>query len=214
MGIKEIKERIGAAAQKSGRNPQAICLVAVSKGQNIEKIQQAVALGQIDFGENYAQELLEKAPLLNQSNIHWHFLGHLQKNKLGKVLPLIEWLHSLDSFELAQAIDKKATKPLKCLLEMILSSETTKSGLSVEQALEIIPKLKELSNIDLRGLMTMAPHPYFKKLFELLKTINQRYLYPKPLTELSMGMSDDFEGAIEEGATIVRVGTAIFGERK
>lgn len=194
--------------------PKNILLIAVSKGQPIAKIKEAILEGQNDFGENYAQELEEKAQVLAGEKIEWHFLGHLQRNKLKKVLPYIEWLHSLDSYALAEAIHQRIAKPLKCLLEINLAKEETKTGLKPKEAMELIPKLIPLTNIDLKGLMTMAPATHFPELFLLLKRINERYLYPRPLTELSMGMSGDFESAIEAGATMVRIGTAIFGERK
>lgn len=211
--LEQIKGQIQKAAKKVGRDPSGVKLVIVSKGQPIEKIREALETGQKDFGENYAQELEEKVSLLAQEKITWHFLGHLQKNKLKKVLSLITWLHSLDSLSLAEAIQKRATQPLKCLLEINLAREEAKTGLEPAEALKLIPKLATLTNIDLKGLMTMSSSPYFKELFSLLKKINQGYLYPRPLTELSMGMSNDFEVAIEEGATMVRIGTAIFGER-
>ncbi len=201
--FQEIKKRI----------PDHIRLIAVSKGQPIEKIRAAISEGQRDFGENYAQELEEKAVVLAEHKITWHFLGHLQRNKLNKVLPWIDWLHSLDSYDLAEAIHKKTAKPLKCLLEINLAEEKTKTGLHPEEALELIPRLVSLTNIDLKGLMTMASSSRFQELFSLLKRINERYLYPRPVTELSMGMSADFEKAIEAGATMVRIGTAIFGQR-
>lgn len=204
----QIKNRI----EKIAKNQ--VSLIAVSKGQPVEKIQAAIEAGQRDFGENYAQELVEKASLLAKENLTWHFLGHLQKNKVNKVLGFISWLHSLDSFELAEAIQKRGTKPLKCLLEINCAKEETKTGLTPKEALALIPKLVPLTNIDLKGLMTMSPSSTFKELTLLLKEINERYLYPKPLTELSMGMSSDFEVAIEEGATMVRIGTAIFGARQ
>lgn len=204
----QIKNRIEKIAKNQVR------LIAVSKGQAVDKIQAAIEAGQRDFGENYAQELAEKASLLTKENLTWHFLGHLQKNKVNKVLQFITWLHSLDSFELAEAIHKKASKPLNCLLEINCAKEETKTGLTPTEAFELIDKLIPLTNIDLRGLMTMSPSSYFKELSLLLKTINERYLYPRPLTELSMGMSGDFEVAIEEGATMVRIGTAIFGTKQ
>ena len=200
---------------------KSVRLIAVSKGQPVEKIVEAIAAGQIDFGENYAQELIEKAAVLREQKIEWHFIGHLQKNKIAKVLPVISWLHSLDSFELALTIDKKSSISIKCLLEIKLGDEFSKTGLTPDAAIELIPKLKNLRNIDLRGLMTIPPvsenpeagRKYFRQLCLLLKEINSRYLYLSPLHELSMGMSRDFKIAIEEGATMVRVGTAFFGER-
>lgn len=224
--LKTVQSRIAQAAIRAGRDPKEIRLVAVSKGQPVGKIRTLAVEGHLDFGENYAQELLDKAAQLatepDAKKISWHFLGHLQKNKAGKVLGLIRWLHSLDSYPLALAIEKRAQEPLKCLLEIRLSPEESKSGLEPSAALELIPQLKPLKKIELKGLMTMAPftqnpeeaRPFFKKLFELLKEINRRYLYSSPLTELSMGMSHDFEIAVEEGATMVRIGEAIFGSRE
>lgn len=215
-----------AAARQTDRDPQSVRLIAVSKGQPIEKIREAAAKGQKDFGENYAQELAQKAAALKmesgEEKISWHFLGHLQKNKLGKVLGVIDWLHSLDSFSLAEAIEKRAAKKLNSLLEIKFCDEISKTGLPPEAALQLIPKLNAFEKIELKGLMTMAPlsagpneaRLVFRKLFELFKTINQRYLYKKALTELSMGMSGDFETAIEEGATMVRIGEALFGKRE
>lgn len=209
-----ILERIRQAALKSGRNPETICLIAVSKGQPASKIMEALRHGQIDFGENYVQEMLEKVEHLKNENPMWHFIGHLQTNKVGKIIDDIEWLHSLDSLKLAEAIHKKRKTPLKCLLEINFENKKSKTGLSKEKALELIPQLNGLSNIDLRGLMTMAPHSHFRECMLLLQEINGRHLYRKPLTELSMGMSGDFEVAIEAGATMVRIGTAFFGMRE
>ncbi len=193
--------------------PKSVRLIAVSKGQPVERIREVLAAGQRDFGENYVQELVEKGAALAGEKMEWHFVGHLQKNKVGKVLGIISWLHSLDSLELAEVIQKRAVAPLKCLLEINLADEKSKTGLSKEEALALIPQLKAFDKIDLKGLMTISPVDHFKELFSLLKAINQRYLYPRPLTELSMGMSGDFETAIKEGATMVRIGSAIFGER-
>ena len=193
--------------------PKSVRLIAVSKGQPVERIREVLAAGQRDFGENYVQELVEKGAALAGEKMEWHFVGHLQKNKVGKVLGIISWLHSLDSLELAEVIQKRAVAPLKCLLEINLADEKSKTGLSKEEALALIPQLKAFDKIDLKGLMTISPVDHFKELFSLLKAINQRYLYPRPLTELSMGMSGDFETAIKEGARMVRIGSAIFGER-
>lgn len=201
--------------------PDTVRLIAVSKGQSPEKIREALQAGQVDFGENYVQEWEKKAALFSGEKICWHFLGHLQKNKINKVAGKIGWIHSLDSLELAKALSEKSPRPLQCLLEIRLSPESSKTGLSPEAALALIPKLKDLSNIDLRGLMTIPPlqddpeqsRPFFRELFNLLKGINRLYLREKPLTELSMGMSRDFRVAIEEGATMVRVGEALFGKR-
>ncbi|MDO8527958.1 MAG: YggS family pyridoxal phosphate-dependent enzyme [Deltaproteobacteria bacterium] len=217
----EIRNRIAEAAKRAGRNPETITLVAVSKGQPLVKVAEVYNEGQRDFGENYVQELVQKSASLAKEKICWHFLGHLQKNKINKVIGLIDCLHSLDSLELATALQKKLEQPLECFLEINLGGERDKTGLSPAEALELIPKLNPLDKIDLVGLMTIPPanknpeesRPHFKKLFALCNTINQGYLYKKPLTGLSMGMSDDFEIAIEEGATVVRIGRALFGVR-
>ncbi|MBI5299338.1 MAG: YggS family pyridoxal phosphate-dependent enzyme [Deltaproteobacteria bacterium] len=258
MELHNVKEAVRQTVLRTGRDTNNVRLIAVSKGQSQDKIHEAFEAGQRDFGENYVQELMEKTQGLS-SKIYWHFLGHLQKNKVNKVIGKIAWLHSLDSLELALAINKKSLQevvenagpasrtacvspkrgpshparlspafsttllqPLKCLLEIKLSKETTKTGLTPSAAFELIPKLNDLSNIDLCGLMTIPPfdddpeksRPYFRELFNLLKEMNQRYLYKIKLTELSMGMSHDFKIAIEEGSTMVRIGSAIFGERK
>ena len=211
--LEEIQRRIQIAAQKSGRNPNAIRLIAVSKGQPLSKIMEAVRYGQTDFGENYAQEMLEKAENLKNEKLIWHFIGHLQTNKVGKIIDEMEWLHSLDSLRLAEAVQKKRTAPLQCLLEINLAGEKTKTGLLKSKASELIPKLAAFSNIDLKGLMTLSPCSHFHELVLFLREINEQRLYPKPLTELSMGMSGDFETAVEKGATMVRIGEALFGKR-
>lgn len=222
MELHNVKEAVRQTILRAGRDPKDVHLIAVSKGQSPDKIHEAFQEGQRDFGENYVQELIEKTQTLSQPKISWHFLGHLQKNKINKVIDKIAWLHSLDSLELALAINKKSPQPLKCLLEIRLSKETTKTGLTPSAAFELIPKFNDLSNINLCGLMTIPPfnddpeksRPYFRELFNLLKEMNQRYLYKTKLTELSMGMSHDFKIAIEEGATMVRIGSAIFGKRR
>ncbi len=211
--LEEIRHRIKMAAQKSGRNPDSILLIAVSKGQSPSKMRETACHGQIDFGENYVQEMQAKMETLKNEKSVWHFIGHLQTNKVGKIIDAIDWLHSLDSLKLAKAINQKRKTPLRCLLEINFGNEKTKTGISKEEALAFIPRLKEFSNIDLKGLMTMAPRSHFAECMLLLQEINERHLYPKPLTELSMGMSSDFEIAIEVGATMVRIGTALFGER-
>ncbi|MDP2600491.1 MAG: YggS family pyridoxal phosphate-dependent enzyme [Deltaproteobacteria bacterium] len=211
--LEEIRRRIQIAAQKSGRNTGDILLIAVSKGQSPSKIMEALRHGQTDFGENYAQELLEKIAALKDEKPTWHFIGHLQTNKVGKIIDGVEWLHSLDSLKLAETLHKKRKTPLKCLLEINLAEENNKTGLSKDAALELMPKLNDFSNIDLKGLMTLSPCSHFPELVLLLREINERRLYPKPLTELSMGMSGDFEKAIKAGATMVRIGTGLFGRR-
>lgn len=219
--LQSLQSKIEKRAQQTGRDPKIIRLIAVSKGQPLEKMKEAYTAGQRAFGENYVQEWLAKKEKLEELKIEWHFLGHLQRNKVGRVANQIDWLHSLDSLSLARVLQEKLERPLPTLLEIKLSADPYKTGLLPEEAFELVPKLKELSNIDLKGLMTipdveatpLQTRETFQKLFRLLKEINQRYLYPNPLTELSMGMSHDFEMAIEEGATMIRIGEALFGPR-
>lgn len=225
IDLDHVRQKMAAAARRCGRDPERLRLIAVSKGQPIEKMRAAFAQGQKDFGENYAQELLEKTAAFQTEReggkFLWHFLGHLQKNKLPKILEGIDWLHSLDSFSLAQAIEKRSGKKLNALLEIKFSEEISKTGLPPDAALQLLPKLNAFEKLEVKGLMMMAPQgagpeearPAFQKLFQLLQTINEKGLYKNPLTELSMGMSSDFEAAIEEGATMVRIGEALFGKR-
>lgn len=222
-----VRERIERTARKCGRDPSSIKLVAVSKTRTSEEVAEAVAAGQLIFGENYAQELKEKHELLRAStfdlpaDFEWHFIGHLQKNKAKIVAPIASWIETIDSLELAEAIDKRAASNINCLIEVNIGSEDTKSGTSAANVAEIAKGFGRFKNLNLRGLMIIPPfssdpetgRPHFKKLKALFDELNAMNLSPEPLTELSMGMSHDFEVAIEEGATIIRVGTAIFGER-
>ncbi|MDO8643413.1 MAG: YggS family pyridoxal phosphate-dependent enzyme, partial [bacterium] len=199
-------------------------LIAVSKGQTVEKIWQAVQAGQIDFGENYAQELLGHYT----PSLRWHFIGHLQRNKVRSIIDKVTLIHSVDSPSLATEINKQAAKIGKrqdILIEVALatqlSSEQEKSGVSEEELFALVSHCNQLEAVRLCGLMTVPPfqeepekvRPYFAKLRNLRDEINRKTLYKEPLTELSIGMSHDFEVAQEEGATMVRIGTAIFGER-
>ncbi len=201
--------------------PSHVALVAVSKGQPIEKIRAALQAGQTIFGENYVQELIEKATALSAHNIEWHFLGHLQRNKIGKVLPHISFLHSLDSVALAAQLEARLQKPLPCCLEINIGQEPSKSGILPGDAMEIAQQLSPFTKIKLVGLMAIPPsgknaeasRPYFQALRELRDQINAKKILSEPMRELSMGMSEDYQVAIQEGATIVRIGTAIFGER-
>lgn len=218
--IQEVQNRIRLAVRKAGRQDDAIALVAASKGQPAEKIAAAIQAGQKDFGENYAQEMMEH---LNQLQIpRLHFLGHLQRNKVKQILPHVALIHSVDSIELAKEIDKRAAelgKIQEILIEVNLGEESSKSGVSPKEISSLIPQLITLNHLDLRGLMVIPPQnedprAHFRRLREIRDAINAQNLYKHPLMELSMGMTDDFEVAIEEGATIVRIGTGIFGERE
>ncbi|MDI3473206.1 MAG: dependent protein [Thermotogaceae bacterium] len=220
--IERVLEKIKKSAEKVGRNPDEITLVAVSKNMPTEAIKIAYEAGLRIFGENRAQEAREKVESLKDLDIKWHFIGRLQRNKVKYVVNFSELVHSVDSFELLLEIDKRARKISKVqniLLEVNISGEETKAGLNPDAIDDIVEKALKLENIKLRGFMTMAPFVedpeevrwVFKSLRELRDRISQKYNLKN--LELSMGMSNDFEVAIEEGATMVRIGTAIFGRR-
>lgn len=220
-GLAAVEKRIVAAADRAGRAVSGVQLVAVSKTHPAEAVREALDVGQRVFGENRVQELLSKAPLL-PSAVQWHLIGHLQKNKIRKVLPVVELIHGVDSLELARDIDRIAGElglfP-KILLEVNVSGENTKFGFTPEAAREGLEEILALPRVQLEGLMTIAPfveeaeevRPVFRALRELRDELAQAG--GVPLSTLSMGMSGDFEVAIAEGSTMVRVGTAIFGSR-
>lgn len=219
--IAKIKNEISSVCEKCGRNPEDVKLIAVSKTRSIDEIKSALDFGCLEFGENKAQELRDKAPLIEQK-INWHFIGHLQTNKVKYVIEPAALIHSVDSLKIAKEIEKRAAqidKNQSILLEIKTSEEESKFGLYKEDKIfEIADFCKMSSNIKLVGLMTMAPfvddesvvRKSFKKLKELFDKMNSKGY---ELTELSMGMSGDFHIAIEEGSTLVRIGTSIFGER-
>lgn len=219
--LEAIHRRIAAAAAKAGRNAAEIQLIAVSKTQPAESVREALEAGQTVFGENRVQELLSKAPLL-PSSARWHLIGHLQKNKIRKILPVVDLIHGVDSLELAENIDRIAAElglfP-RILIEVNVSGENTKFGFKPDEARASLDRLLALPRVQLVGLMTIAPlaekpeeaRPVFQSLRALRDDLAA--MADTPLPVLSMGMSGDFEVAIEEGATLVRVGTAIFGSR-
>ncbi len=223
--ISQVFKRISRSAMRVGREPQDIMLVAVTKTVPPERVMEAIEAGLRIFGENRVQEARQKIPeimkITPDLKISWHMIGPLQRNKVKYAVRLFDIIHSVDSLDLAQEIDKEAKKVKKIqdvLIEVKLSHEETKHGIKPERLFELLEKCSALKNINVRGLMTIPPYsinpedarPYFRKLRELLEEANSRKF---ALKELSMGMSGDFEVAIEEGATIVRIGTAIFGER-
>jgi len=214
-------ERIEKAAQGVGRNPEEINLVAVSKTVESARIKEAIEAGISILGENYVQEAQKKIDEIGRT-VSWHFIGHLQSNKAKYAVRLFDMIHSLDSIELAEELNRRAEREgqiVKVMIEVNLSGETTKFGIEEEKAFDIARKVLNLKALSLMGLMTMPPYfddpelsrPYYIRLRELKEKMIREGI---PLRELSMGMSNDFEIAIEEGATFVRVGTAIFGERK
>ena len=201
--------------------PPETKIVAVSKLQSIEKIRQLFSQGQRRFAENYVQEALEKQGQLKDLEIEWHFIGRLQKNKAKSVVGNFELIHSVDSLELAEMINRKAQEKSlvqKILIQLNLDSEETKGGFSEENFARLVSALKALSSIQIRGFMTMPPlfeNPeqtriFFKKLYDLRKIYSSHFPF---LSELSMGTSSDFRIAADEGATLIRLGSILFGER-
>jgi hypothetical protein len=221
--LKQIEERIRTAAQRVGRNPDSVRLVAVSKTQPAEAVKAALEAGQQLFGENYVQEFLEKAQQLPEC-VEWHFIGSLQSNKVKYLAGLTTLIHSVDRLSLAREIDRqweKIGRPCDILLQVNISGEETKSGTTSENLLQLAREASLLTHLRVRGLMTLPPffdepervRPYFRELKRLAEVLAAEQIPGITMEELSMGMSGDFEVAIEEGATLVRVGSAIFGER-
>lgn len=224
QNLARVRETIEKAAARSGRPPGCVCLVAVTKTKPVQMIEEAVAAGHLDFGENYAQELRDKIKAATVPGIRWHFIGHLQKNKVKYVAGKVFEIHSLDSMALANEIDKRAQRAgvvARVFLEINLGGEAAKKGIEEQKAVAMIESARDFKNIEVVGLMTMPPYfsdpekarPYYRRLRELRDEIRVRINEEEALPELSMGLSNDFEAAVEEGATRVRVGTAIFGER-
>ena len=222
--LKHVKDQISEAAVACGRDPETVKLVAVSKTVPTDRILAAIRAGVTDLGENYVQEAREKIEALREENVSWHFIGHLQSNKAKHAVRLFDLIHSIDSLKLAKELNKRASalgKVQKILAQVNISGEATKSGIETEQAVRLVRHIAPLENISIQGLMTMPPffnapekvRPYFKALKNLQDLIRDEAIANVYMTELSMGMSGDFAAAIEEGATLVRVGTAIFGER-
>jgi pyridoxal phosphate enzyme (YggS family) len=221
--VKTVTDRITSAAKRSGRDLPSVKLVVVSKTVGVDRISEAVAAGALILGENRVQEAKEKIEKLGPI-ASWHLIGHLQTNKAKYAVKLFYLIHSVDSLELAKEIDKQAAKIGKVqdvLIEVSIAGEASKAGVASENAVALIKGAAKLKNISIKGLMTMPPfsdrpedsRPYFKKLRELSESVARENIPSVSMKELSMGMSGDFEVAIEEGATMVRVGTAIFGDR-
>ena len=223
--LKVVRERISRAAEKAHRNPSQIRLIGISKTFPFEAIKTATTAGLIDFGENRLQEAVEKIERGINLNVSWHLVGHLQSNKARKAVDVFDWIHSLDSnvllSRIANLIIPKKRSP-KLLIQVDLAGEETKHGASIEEARRMFDTAMEHKVLRVRGLMTIPPwsnnpqdaKSYFVRLRELKEDLLDDGVDPAMLTELSMGMSHDFEVAIEEGSTMVRIGTAIFGRRK
>lgn len=218
-----VHERIRQAAERAGRDPAAVRLVAVSKTRPAADVEAAAQAGQRLFGENYVQELVAKATAVTQP-VEWHYIGHLQSNKVRQLAGIVTMIHSVDRLSLAEEISRQWGRLGSCcdvLVQVNVAQEASKSGTSTDEALSLVQQVATLPHLRVRGLMTMPPffddpqaaRPYFRQLRLLSEQIRAAELPGAELDELSMGMSGDFEVAIEEGATLVRVGTAIFGER-
>lgn len=215
-----IRDRIAAATQKAGRDPAEVTLVAVTKTFGADVIEEALSAGVRDIGENRVQEARQKHAVIGD-RATWHLVGHLQTNKVRDALKIFSLIHSLDSRHLAEEIEKRATKSVDCLVEVNTSGEESKFGVTPAQVFDLCDALKGLKRINLLGLMTIGPgwavtdpeasRPCFKLLRDLRDELAQQL--DRPLPVLSMGMSADFEIAVEEGSTMVRVGTALFGAR-
>ena len=223
QNINQIQKRIEAAAQRSGRKKEDILLLAVSKTIDVERIKEAVACGLKELGENKVQEILEKYEPMGEE-VKWHLIGHLQTNKVKYIIDKVKLIHSVESLKLAEEIRKrakKANKVMDILIEVNMAAEESKFGVAPEDTLSLIQKIALLDNICIRGLMTVAPfvenseenRECFRRMKQLSVDINAEKIDNVYMDILSMGMSNDFEVAIEEGATIVRVGTSIFGRR-
>lgn len=219
--LQSVKKRIHAAAISAGRDPTAITLVAVSKTKPTSMIREAYEAGQRAFGENYAQEMADKANELADLDIAWHFIGHLQRNKAKLVAPVARYMETVDSLKIAEVLNSRAGTPIDVLIEINIGEEGSKSGVNESEVPSLLQGMSAFDKLEPRGLMIIPPYLpdpeasrlHFKRAREIMARLNADNVVGYPLTELSMGMSHDFEVAIEEGATIVRVGTAIFGER-
>lgn len=219
--IQSVQDRIRAACARAGRSADSVSLLAIAKTHPAEAVQAAAACGLTYFGENKVQEAKAKIPACS-SKLRWHLVGHLQTNKVRDAVELFEMIQSVDSLRLAEEINKRAeqaAKRMPVLLEVNLAGEASKFGYAPERLLAELKDLNALPRLEIHGLMTVPPwspvaenvRPYFRRLCELRQQCEE--VLGAPLPHLSMGMTGDFEVAIEEGATIVRVGTAIFGER-
>ncbi|MCM1057814.1 MAG: YggS family pyridoxal phosphate-dependent enzyme [Firmicutes bacterium] len=222
--MEAVKIKIAEACQRTGREKEEVALIAVSKTKPVEMLRAAYEAGARDFGENRVQELMEKIPAMPE-DVRWHMIGHLQRNKVKYIVGKVWMIHSVDSFALAQEISREAVKrqvTVRILLEVNVAEEESKFGVSVREAYSLAEAVAKLPGIQVQGLMTIAPfvedpeenRTYFKKLKQLSVDIYNKNIDNINMNVLSMGMTGDYSVAVEEGATYVRVGTGIFGERK
>jgi pyridoxal phosphate enzyme (YggS family) len=222
--VEIVKRRIREVCQRCGRDPSNVLVVGITKTFGPPKIQEAIAAGLFDIGESYVQELDEKRLLVADDRVRWHFVGHLQSNKVKYIAGYVHLIHSVDNVRVAKEIQKRgegADRTIDVLVEVHTTEEATKSGVNPEQAVALVREISQFPRIRVRGLMTMGPfsddpndsRPSFRQLRGLKQAIERERLENVSMEHLSMGMSHDFEVGIEEGATIVRIGTAIFGDR-
>lgn len=221
--LDQVRKTINAACIRAGRRPEEVTLIAVSKTKPVPMLEEAYAAGTRDFGENKVQEILAKKPELPQ-DIRWHMIGHLQRNKVSQVIGNAVMIHSVDSLRLARQIEAEAAKKevdVDILLEVNVAREESKYGFMLEEVEDAVMAIKDFPHVHIKGLMTIAPfvdnpeenRGIFKKLFEFAVDIGRKNIDNVTMDVLSMGMTGDYEVAVEEGATMVRVGTGIFGIR-
>lgn len=221
--LEEVREKIRQACQRSGRREEDVTLISVSKTKPVEMLKEAYEAGSRDFGENRVQEIMEKYGQMPE-DVRWHMIGHLQKNKVRQVIDKAVLIHSVDTVELAEQIEKDAAKrdlTVDILLEVNVAEEESKFGFRAEEVEAAVMKIKEFPHVHIKGLMTIAPfvsnsednREVFKKLYQLYVDIRSKNIDNVNMSVLSMGMTGDYEVAVEEGATMIRVGTGIFGAR-
>lgn len=220
--ITAIEKRLLAACERSGRSRDDITLVAVTKSISDERTAEFIEAGMIHVGENRTERMVEKHAAIHQPQIKWHFIGNLQSRKVKDIIDIVDVIHSVDRLSVAKQIDKRAVKPIDCFVQVNVSGESSKSGLAPDEVQGFIESLRDYDKVRIIGLMTMAPYDakeeelrqYFRQMRVLRDQIALQQLQHAPCTELSMGMSNDFEIAVEEGATYVRIGTALVGSEK
>ncbi|MCR1918641.1 YggS family pyridoxal phosphate-dependent enzyme [Frisingicoccus caecimuris] len=221
--VAEVEARIQAACERAGRRREEVTLIAVSKTKPVRDIYEVMETGIKDFGENKVQEMCDKMEMIQQP-LNWHMIGHLQRNKVKYIVDKATLIHSVDSLRLAQQISQEAQKKSvesNILIEVNVAEEESKFGLSTEEVIQMVEEISKLPSVHIKGLMTVAPftdnpeenRPYFRNLKQLAVDIAEKNIDNVTMSVLSMGMTGDYEVAIEEGATMVRVGTGIFGAR-
>jgi PLP dependent protein len=222
--VKNIQEKIQNACITAGRDPNSVTLIAVSKTFRSDEIEEVVRSGVLDIGESYVQEIIEKRGRVSDPRVRWHFIGHLQSNKVKYIADWVHLVHSVDNENVAAEIQKRGSKlgrVIDVLIEVNTSGEASKFGVSPGRAVDLVGKISMQQNLRVQGLMTIGPflpdpgqsRPSFRLLKKVFDEVNAAHILKEPMKNLSMGMTHDFTVAIEEGATMVRIGTAIFGTR-